>query len=327
MRKLIVGSVTLVLFLVSCGLLPSLEAAERGRPIQIGALTASWGPTPMIVGLRDGLLELGYREDKDFVLGVRFTQGDLAALPEAARELVSYGVDLIFTSEDDPAIAAQQATCQIPIVFAAVTDPVGMGLVESFARPGGNVTGVTDLGFALSAKRLAVFREMIPNLQRILMPYDINSATAPAAVKAYRDAVHRLGIVMLERPLRTMEEARATLAQVRRGEVDGILQWPSSALNIPGFILEATAQRGIPAIFAGSFWAERGALATYGPDFHETGRQAARLVDKILKGAKPAEIPVEVNSKIEFVINLKTAKTLGLTIPPLVLYQATKVIR
>ncbi len=327
MRKFVVGCIVLIALVVSGGLLSSVGAAERNRPIRIGALTASWGPTPMIVGLRDGLLELGYREDKDFVLGVRFTQGDLAALPEAARELVSYGVDLIFTSEDAPAIAAQQATRQIPIVFAAVTDPVGMGLVESFALPGGNVTGVTDLGLALSAKRLELFREIIPNLQRILVPYDINSATAPAAVKAYRDAAHRLGIVMLERPLRTMEEARATLAQLRLGEVDGILQWPSSALNISGFILEATAQRGIPAIFAGSFWAERGALATYGPDFHETGRQAARLVDKILKGAKPAEIPVEVNSKIEFVINLKTAKALGLTIPPSVLFQATKVIR
>ncbi len=117
------------------------------------------------------------------------------------------------------------------------------------------------------------------------------------------------------------------LAQVRQGQIDGILPWPSSALNIQGFILEATTQRGIPAIFAGSFFAERGALATYGPDFHETGRQAARLVDKILKGAKPAEIPVEVNSKIEFAINLKTAKQLGITIPPIILYQATKVIR
>ena len=320
--------VVIALLLIGSGLIaPGASRAARVRPFRIGALTASWGPTPMIVGLRDGLVELGYQEDVDFVLGVRFTQGDLAALPEATRQLVSYGVDLIFTSEDEPAIAAQQATRQIPIVFASVSDPMGMGLIRSFARPGGNVTGVTDLSFELSAKRLELFQEMIPNLKRVFVPYDRNSASALAAVKAYRDAAHRLGIMILERPVTTMEEARDALAQVRRSEVDGILQWPSALLNISGFILEATRQRGIPAIFAGSFWAERGALATYGPDFHENGRQAARLVDKILKGTSPAEIPVEANSQIEFIINLKVATKLGLTIAPLVLFQANKIIR
>jgi putative ABC transport system substrate-binding protein len=212
---------TVVIMLLLCSGLfsPVIGRTERNRPIRIGALTAAWGPTPMIVGLRDGLLDLGYREDEDFVLGVRFTQGDLTALTDAARELVSYEVDLIFTSEDAPAIAAQHATRQIPIVFASVSDPVGMGLVQSFAQPGGNVTGVTDLSFELGAKRLELLREMVPNLQRTLVPYDANSATALATVKAYREAAHRLGIVMLERPIRTMEEARTTLAQVHEDEL------------------------------------------------------------------------------------------------------------
>ena len=318
----------IVLFLMGHMLLAhDVAAVDRARPFRIGALTASWGPSPMIVGFRDGLLELGYREDVDFVLGVRFTQGDLTALAEAARQLVQYGVDLIFTSEDVPAKAAQQATSQIPIVFASVSDPVGMELVQSFARPGGNITGVTDLSFELGPKRLEVFRDLIPELKRVLFPYDIHDAYSARAAQAYRDAARRLGIELVERPVRSAEEAQTMLGQVRKGEVDGLLQPPSAGLNIPGLILKVTDQQGIPAIFTGSFWTEQGALASYGPDFHETGRQAARLADKILKGAKPADLPVEVNAKIEFAINLKTTKALGLTIAPEVLFQADRVIR
>ena len=171
----------------------------------------------MIVGLRDGLLELGYREDEDFVLGVRFTQGDLTALPEAARQLVQYGVDLIFTSEDVPTKAAQQATSQMPVVFASVSDPVGMGLVQSFARPGGNITGVTDLSFALGPKRLEVFRDLIPELKRVLFPYDIHDTHSAKMAQAYREAARRLGIVLVERPVRNTEEAQMVLGQVRKG--------------------------------------------------------------------------------------------------------------
>jgi len=185
----------------------------------------------VIVSIRDGLLALGYREGEQFELGVRFTQGDLTALP------------------------------------------------------------------------------------------------AVAAAKVYHDAARRLGIELVEQAVRTEEEAQATLATVRKGEVDGILQPPSGSLNITGFILEAAVQQAIPSMFSNAFWVERGGLASYGPDLSESGRQAARLVDKILKGAKPAELPVEVNSKIEFVINLKVARALGLTIAPEVLYRADRLIR
>ena len=212
-------------------------------------------------------------------------------------------------------------------MFANVSDPVGMGLVQSFARPGGNITGVANLSLALAPKRLQIFHELVSGLRRVLFPYDVNDASTVAFAQAYRDAARRLGIVLVERTMRTADEARVELGQIRKSEIDGILHRSSAALNIPSLILEATAQQGIPAIFVGSFWAERGGLASYGPDFHETGKQAARLVHKILKGTNPAEIPVEVNSKIEFVINLKTAKALGLTIPPSILFQATKVIR
>jgi putative ABC transport system substrate-binding protein len=304
------------------------RAEERARPIRIGALTPTWGPTPDIVGLRDGLVELGYRENEQFVIGVRFTQGDVAALPAAARELVQYGVDIIFAAYADAAKAAQMATTRIPIVFAAVGNPMELGLVQSFARPGGNITGVADLQFELLAKRLEVFQEIVPGLKRVLYPYEANHAYSLLAASVCREAARRLGIELVEKVVQTEEEAQATLAQVRKGEVDGILQPPTASLNIPGFILETASHQAIPAMFiTGAFWIESGGLASYGTDYHETGRQAARLVDKILKGVDPAEIPVEVNPKIEFAINLKVAKALGLTIAPEVLYRADRIIR
>jgi putative ABC transport system substrate-binding protein len=305
------------------------HAAERTRPIRIGALTESWGPTQSIVGLRDGLLELGYREHEQFVLGVRFTQGDLAALPAAARDLVQYEVDLIFASDIPASKAAQMATTRIPIVFAGLGgNPVEMGLIQSFARPGGNMTGVVNLDVDLGPKRLEVFRALIPGLHRVLFPYDPTDASSVAAVRGYREAAHNLGLVLVEQTVQTQAEAQAILAQIRKGEVDGILGPPLVAWNLQGFILETATQQGIPAMFNGAFFVEQsGGLASYGPDPYASGRQAARLVDKILQGTKPEELPVETNAKIEFVINMQAAKALGLTIDPVVLYQADRLVR
>jgi putative tryptophan/tyrosine transport system substrate-binding protein len=318
---------TLIVLLVGSGLLiGGVGVANRASPFLIGALTDSWGPTPGIVGLRDGLLALGYHEEEQFVIGVRFTQGDVDALPAAARELVAHGVDLIFAHNDNTAKAAQQATSRIPIVVAG-GDPLGAGLIQSLARPGGNLTGVTDLALELGPKRLQVFQELIPELKRVLFSYDADNAASVREAKGYRDAAHRLGIVLVERAVQTQEEAQAAVAQIQQGEVDGFLVPRSLALNIPGFLVEAAAQRAMPVMCDGAFWVERGCLASYGPDFYDSGRQAARLVDKILKGTPPAEIPVEVNAKIEFVINLKTAHALGLTIAPEVLFQANRLIR
>jgi putative ABC transport system substrate-binding protein len=318
----------IVMLLLCSGLFtPAASRAERNRPVRIGALTESWGPTPGMVGLRDGLLELGYREDEDFVLGVRFVQGNLADLPAAARELVQYGVDLIFTVAVNPTKAAQAATRQIPIIFTAVDDPLAFSLVKSYAQPGGNTTGVTNLGLQLGPKRLQLFTEMIPGLQRILFPYDVTDTVSVKELQTYRQAAHRLGIEVVELPLRSQAEAQAILTQRQDKKVQGLLAPRNLSLNIPGFVLQASSERAIPALFPEIIYVEQGGLASYGTDLYASGRQAARLVEKILKGAKPANIPVEVNSKIEFSINLKTAQALGLTIPPEILFQATKVIR
>jgi putative tryptophan/tyrosine transport system substrate-binding protein len=265
------------LLVVGSGLLIShAGVGERAEPIRIGALTESWGPTPQVIGLRDGLLALGYREHEQFVIGVRFTQGNTAALPTAVRELIQRGADVIFATDASAAKAAQLATHRIPIVFAGVGAPLELGLVQSFARPGGNITGVTELTLELGPKRLEVFREIIPGLKRVLFPYAPADALAMAEAKVYRDAAHLLGIELVEKAVETQEAAQATLAQVQKGEADGILAPRPISLNIPGFILEATGQRAIPTMFDTPFWVEQGGLASYGPDSYESGRQAAR---------------------------------------------------
>src|SRR5207247_7748121 len=179
--------ITCMVLLVSSVLLGgTAHAAERTRLLRIGALSDSWGPTPQIVGLRDGLLELGYRENEQFVLGVRFTQGDLTALPAAARDLIQYGVDLIFAEGVSAAKAAQMTTTRIPIVFIGwFGNPVEMGLIVSFDRPGGNITGVSTLDVELGPKRLELFRELVPGLHRVLFAYDANDASGMAAARVY----------------------------------------------------------------------------------------------------------------------------------------------
>ena len=320
-------ALAVALVILSAGVLGGgAVTAQPGRPVRIGALTEAWGPTKGIVGFRDGLQELGYRENVHFVLGVRFTQGDTAALPGAARELVQQGVDLLLAAGADAARAARLATDRIPIVFLGSSDPVGLGLVQSFARPGGNVTGVTDLDTELTAKRLEIFKEIAPGLQKVLLPYDVEDRATVAQLPVYREAARLLGIALVETPLRTHDEAQATIVDLRKGQVDGMLAPRYLALNIPGFMLEATARRAIPTMFHDTLFVEQGGLASYSPSRYQAGRQAARLADRILKGAKPGDLPVERPTRLELVINLKTARTLGLTIPRSILQRADQIV-
>lgn len=321
-RELVIGFVA-----AAAELLGRDVVAQTARLVKIGALTESWGPTPATVGLRDGLQELGYREGTDFAIGVRFTEGKAAELPAAARDLVRHRVDVIVTVESGVSTkAAQMATNQIPIVFIGSGDPVGLGLVQSFARPSGNITGVADLDVELVPKRMEIFRELVPGLKRVLLPYDATNSDAVAQLTVHRDAARRLGLTLVERPVRGEAEARAAITGVRKGDADGIFSIRFVTSNIPGFILEV-AQRGVmPTMFHIPFFVERGGLASYSADTYELGKQAARLVDKILKGAKPADLPVEQPRKFQLVVNLKTARALGLTIPPSLLLRADRVI-
>jgi putative ABC transport system substrate-binding protein len=302
-------------------------ARPPGRLIKIGALSESWGPTPGIAGLREGLRELGYRENEHFVLGIRFTQGNPGELQQAARDLVRHGVDIIVAAEGgNTAKAAQAATTRIPIVFLGSSDPVGLGLVRSLAQPGGNITGTADLDIELAPKRMEIFRELVPGLRRLLLPYDATSPSAERQLSVYRDAARRLGLTLVERPVRSEEEARAVLARLRAGEVDGLFAPRFVSLNIPGFVLEAGQRLRLPTVFHQAFFVERGGLVAYSAGAFELGRQVARLVDRILGGTRPADLPVEQPTKLELAINLKTARDLGLSIPPAVLLRADRVL-
>jgi putative ABC transport system substrate-binding protein len=303
------------------------DAAERAKPIRIGVLTDSWGPTPGVVGLRDGLKELGYRENQDFVIGVRFTEGNISSLPQAAQDLIKQGVQILFTNNPAPAKAAQMATNRVPVVFYGAGDPIGLGLIKSFAHPGSNVTGVTDLDLELDSKRLEVFKEMIPGLTSVLFPYDTADAFSVAQGKIFRDSAVRLKITLIEKAVHTQAEAQAAFDEIKKNEVHGIVVPRSLSFNIPGLAVEATSRQRIATMFFGPWYVDQGGIASYGPDFYESGRQAARLVDKILKGTNPRDIPVEVNNNIEFVVNLKIATALGIKIAPEALYRATRVIR
>ena len=311
------------------GLIGGAAGAQRAaRPVQIGALTESWGSTPAIIGLRDGLRALGYREDQDFTIGVRFTQGESAELLAAARELVRGGADIIVTTEGgNSARAAQMATDRIPIVFIGGGDPVELGLVKSLARPGGNLTGIASLDVELAPKRLEIFRELVPGLKRVLFVYDATNKPAVEQLEPYRIAARSLGLTLVERPVRSQEEAGAVISGLRRGDVDGIFAPRVLSLNIPGFIVATSAKGTFPTMFQAAFFAERGGLASYGATDGDLGRLAARLVDRILKGAKPADLPVEQPTKFELVINVKTAKALGLTIPQSLLQRADRLIQ
>lgn len=314
--------------LVMSGLLMGeASAAQPAQPILIGALNSSWGPTPQEVGLRDGLRELGYRENEDFVMGVRFTQGDLAALAGAARQLVAAGANVILVDHDDSANAARQASQQIPIVCTSLSDPVEQGLIRSFAKPGGNLTGISDLHLKLGPKRMEVFRAMIPGLKRILFLYSAKDAYAASEAKTLSIAAHRLGVELVVRAVSTEEQAQAILAELRRKKIDGVVAPRCCALNLPELILQATSKLRLPMMYESAFWVERGALASYGPDLYASGRMAARLVDKIIRGTSPAEIPVEINRDVEFVINLKTARAFGLTLAPEIIYRANRFIQ
>jgi len=297
-RRAAIVLVLVVLVAASPGL------AQRTGPVKIGVLSASWGPTTGVVGLRDGLQALGYRENTDFVIGVRFTQGNAAELPAAARELVRIGAEILVTDgSGDAAKAAQTAAMgRIPVVFMGEIDPVARGLVPSLARPGGNVTGIANLDAELGPKRLEILRDMVPGLKRVLLPYDASEPAFEQMLGAYRAAARRLGLILVEKPLRTQDEARAAVAEIGKGQVDGIISPRWLTLNIPGFMLEAAARQAAPTMFHDSFFVERGGLASYAANTAQLGRQAARLVDRIIKGAKPADLPVEQPTTFELVI-------------------------
>jgi putative tryptophan/tyrosine transport system substrate-binding protein len=299
----------------------SIEAQQARRPFRIGVLNAAWAAShPTVEGLKAGLRELGFEDGRDVTFDIRFTEGKLNTMPAAAEALVKAGVDLIFTSQEAATQAAKDATASVPIVFTLVGDPVGAGIVGKLAHPGGNVTGVSSLQTELIAKRLEVLKTLDPSVRRVwLIHYQVDLGSTPMISKAL-EAAHRMNLELSPKGVLEAVELTRVLREIRRG--DAVLAPEGSNPDLTIAIIERSRALRIPAVFGTALWIGYGGLVSYGPDYYAQGVQAAALVAKILRGARPQDLPVEGAEKIDLAVNLKTAELLGLTVPRKILLRA-----
>jgi putative ABC transport system substrate-binding protein len=313
-----------VLAAITLACLAPAAAAQPPVMVRIGILTDAMVPWhPTTEGFRDGLKALGYVEGKNVVFEPRAAQGDMARVAEQAADLVRRKPDLILCVSD----ACRKDAGPIPLVFVQVSDPVRVGLVKSVARPGGNVTGIATLRAELTAKRLELFKEVVPSLRRVLVSYDPREKDERDSLAVARTTARRLGLALVERQVTAPLDIEPGLAGLARGGEDGILIVQSGPnVNIPGRSLEVATTEGIPTMYPASLWPSFGALVSYGPDQYTQGRQAARLAHKVLTGTPPRDIPVELPDRIELIVNLATARRLGLKIPQSILLRADRVI-
>ncbi len=254
-------------------------------------------------------------------------KGDPKALEETARALEREKVDLIYSVTTSVTLAVKRATANVPIVFYAGTDPVVVGLVTSYAKPGGRLTGVHSLTTDLDAKRLEFLKEMSPKLRRAAAFYDPGNMAARESAKSVREAARQLRIEVVERHVRSIEELRAGLLALKVGEVDALAHVADAMVTSQTKLIVDTAKaKKLLTIGIERSFVSDGGLASYGVNFDAVGRQSAKFVYRVLSGTGPGELPVERSDRFKLVINLKTAKALGLTIPPLVLLRADEVI-
>ena len=307
------------------------SAQTVARVYRIGHLSGSGelASGPFMEAFRAGMHSLGHTESKTFVLEQRYAEGKFDRLPALARELVAHQPDVLLVSTTPASLVAKSVTSAIPIVIVLVADPVGAGVVQSLARPGGNITGITNIVAELAGKRLELLKEMIPAASRIAVFVNPDSQNAPLQLQSAAAAAHTLGIVLqpvLEvRKASDLEPAFKAAAQAR---VAGAIRMIDPLVFM---LREQTAALAakyrLPVVYPAREDVEAGGLVAYGTNVPAQYRQAAGIVDKILKGAKPAELPVEQPTKFELVINLKTAKAIGLKIPQSLLLRADEVIQ
>jgi ABC-type uncharacterized transport system substrate-binding protein len=313
------------LFSLSAG-----ASAQQPKKIpRIGFLCVADCARPTWTALRQGLREHGYVEGQNVVIEYRSAEGKLERLSELAVELVRLKVDVIVTQSTPAIRAVQRATNMIPIVMANVGDPITQGFVATLAHPGGNITGFTNLSPDLGTKRLEILKEVSPKIFRVAVFQ--NALQHGPATKEMEIAAKSLRVQLQILEVRGPNDLERAFEAVTLDRADAFMTLPNPLLRedkIPRKrIVDFTLNHRIPSMHEGSEYAEAGGLMSYGPDDNDNFRQAATYVDKILRGAKPADLPVEQATKFEFVINLKTAKQIGLTIPPNVLARADRVIR
>jgi len=308
---------------------PPAAAAQQTRKVpQIGFLVFV-SSEARYRGFQQGLRELGYVEGQNIAIEFRSADGSLERLRDLADELVRLHVDVIVAGSTVGAKASKRATSTIPIVMANVADPVGGGLVASLARPGGNITGLSTMGQDLSGKRLELIREVVPRLRRIGVLWHQDSPSSVTAFKELKAAAQSLGVDVrslgVRPPVPEIDKAFGTASNWR---ADALIALDDSLIfSNRTRIIALAARSRLPAVYGYREFPDAGGLMAYGPSRHDLYRRAATYVDKILKGTKPADLPVEQPTRFELVVNLKTAKALGLTIPPSILIRADQVIQ
>ena len=324
-RKL-VGIVALAITLAMCGAVA--QAQQPTKIPRIGHLSAGFTSDPARQeAFRQGLRELGYVEGKNIVIEWRFGEGKSERVPVLAAELVRLKVNVIVTSGPTATRPAKEATNTIPIVMAQDNNPVENGFVASLARPGGNITGLSTLSPQLSGKRLELLKEVLPRLSRVAV-FDNSTAGNAQALRETKHAAGALGVKLQYLDIRSAKDIETAFREAKKARADAILMLPNPIhFSQRTRIAELAIKSRLPVIYGRPEYVEAGGLMNYGVSFTDLDRRAATYVDKILKGAKPAEMPVEQPAKFEFVVNLKTAKQIGLTIPPNVLARADRVIR
>ena len=307
-----------------------VEAQQPAKIPRIGVLISARPSiaSPRIQALQRGLSDLGYVEGKNVVIEYRYAEGKVESVSDLAADLVRLKVDIIVTDTSNATEAAKNATTKIPIVFTTANDPVGDGQVASLARPGGNLTGLSILVLDLNGKRLELLKEAFPRISRVGFLSGLHSATGEERFNKAETLAKALGLQLQYMGAKGADDLENAFDIGKRAGVQALLAHPSTftATNRTR-IIELSIKNQLPVIYGSGDHAEAGALMSYGPDITANYRRAAYYVDKILKGAKPADLPIEQPTKFEFTINLKTAAQIGVIISPNVLARADRVIR
>ena len=302
------------------------EAQQLGKVPRIGYLSNGGRESPNAEALRQGLRALSYVEQKNIAIEYRSAEGNIDRLPGLAAELVGLKVDIIFATGGAAAVAAKKATSTIPIIFVGSPDPVATGLVASLARPGGNVTGFSSGAPGLDGKRLEIIKETVPRLTRVGFLW--NPFYSSVSIKEIRSVGKELGVQAQSLEVRNPDDIDRAFEAATKAQVGALIVAQQSPITFNSKrIVELAAKRRLPAIYPDTPWIHDGGLMSYGPSSADSHRRAAVYVDKVLKGRPPSDLPVQQPMKYELMINLKTAKALGLTIPPVVLMRAERVVK
>jgi putative ABC transport system substrate-binding protein len=304
------------------------EAQQTAKVFRIGYLTTALSERQKhrLAAFQQGLRDLGYVEGKNIIIEYRFADGKFERLPELVAELVRLNVDILVAAGAPAAHAAKSATKTIPIVMQS-GDPVGTGLVTSLARPGGNITGLSDFTVGVVTKRLELLKEVVPSVSRVAVLWNPTNPANPVTLKETQAVAPALGVTLLSMEVKGSDDIDRAFTAMRKERPGALIVFGGVVTTHAGRIAEFTVKSRLPAIHATSDDVVAGGLMSYGTNFDDLFRRAATFVGKILKGTKPADLPVEQPTKFELIINLKTAKQIGLTIPPNVLARADRVIK